>query len=105
METYFTNRQSLRGLILVMDVRHPLTEFDTQMLQWCQHAGMRVHILLTKADKLKRGPAMSTLLKVQKTLAQQNNVSVQLFSALKHTGVEQAREVLDAWLALPSAKK
>ena len=104
METYFTNRQSLRGLILVMDVRHPLTEFDTQMLQWCQHAGMRVHILLTKADKLKRGPAMSTLLKVQKTLAEQNNVSVQLFSALKHTGVEQARKVLDAWLALPSGK-
>ena len=105
METYFTNRQSLRGLILVMDVRHPLTEFDTQMLQWCQHAGMRVHILLTKADKLKRGPAMSALLKVQKSLAEQNNVSVQLFSALKHTGVEQAREVLDAWLALPSDKK
>ena len=104
MENYFSGRQSLRGLILVMDVRHPLTDFDKQMLQWCQHAKMRVHILLTKADKLKRGPAMSTLLKVQKTLAEQHNVSVQLFSALKHTGVEQAREVLDSWLALPSGK-
>ena len=104
METYLSGRESLRGLILMMDVRHPLTDFDTQMLQWCQHAGMPVHILLTKADKLKRGPAMSTLLKVQKTLAEQHNVSVQLFSALKHTGVEQARAVLDSWLALPAGK-
>lgn len=104
METYLSGRESLRGLVLMMDVRHPLTDFDKQMLQWCQHARMPVHILLTKADKLKRGPAMSTLLKVQKTLAEQHNVSVQLFSALKHTGVEQARAVLDAWLALPAGK-
>ena len=104
MEQYFTERQSLRGLILLMDVRHPLTDFDKQMLQWCQHARMPVHILLTKADKLKRGPAMSSLLKVQKALAEQHHVSVQLFSALKHTGVEQAREILDAWLALPATK-
>jgi len=104
MEAYLSGRESLRGLVLMMDVRHPLTDFDTQMLQWCQHANMPVHILLTKADKLKRGPAMSTLLKVQKTLAEQHNVSVQLFSALKHTGVEQARAVLDTWLALPAGK-
>ena len=104
METYLSGRESLRGLVLMMDVRHPLTDFDKQMLQWCQHARMPVHILLTKADKLKRGPAMSTLLKVQKTLAEQHNVSVQLFSALKHTGVEQARAVLDSWLALPAGK-
>jgi GTP-binding protein len=104
MEQYFIERQSLRGLILLMDVRHPLTDFDKQMLQWCQHANMPVHILLTKADKLKRGPAMSSLLKVQKALAEQHNVSVQLFSALKHTGVEQAREILDSWLALPATK-
>ena len=102
METYLSGRESLRGLVLMMDVRHPLTDFDKQMLQWCQHAGMPVHILLTKADKLKRGPATSTLLKVQKTLAEQHNVSVQLFSALKHTGEEEARAVLDSWLALPS---
>ena len=51
METYLSGRESLRGLVLMMDVRHPLTDFDKQMLQWCQHAGMPVHILLTKADK------------------------------------------------------
>ena len=101
MEKYFTGRQSLRGLILLMDVRHPLTDFDKQMLQWCQHAHMPVHILLTKADKLKRGAAMNSLLKVQKALTEQHQVSVQLFSALKKTGVEQAREILDAWLAMP----
>ncbi len=104
MENYFASRRSLRGLILLMDVRHPLTNFDKQMLQWCQHTAMPVHILLTKADKLKRGAAMNALLKVQNALAQQNNVSVQLFSALKRTGVEQAREVLDSWLAMPARK-
>jgi GTP-binding protein len=74
------------------------------MLQWCQHAHMPVHVLLTKADKLKRGAASNVLLKVQKTLADQPHVSVQLFSALKHTGVEQARAKLDAWLAMPGAR-
>ncbi|HID49865.1 MAG TPA: hypothetical protein EYP40_09710 [Chromatiales bacterium] len=59
---------------------------------------MPVHILLTKADKLKRGPAQSTLLQVRNRIAGQDNVSVQLFSALKGTGVEQARQVLDHWL-------
>jgi GTP-binding protein len=104
MAQYRTDRRSLRGLVLLMDVRHPLTDFDKQMLQWCQHAHMPVHILLTKVDKLKRGAATNTLLKVQKSLEDQPQVSVQLFSALKHTGVEQARAKLDTWLAIPGAK-
>ena len=104
MAQYLSERRSLRGLILLMDVRHPLTDFDKQMLQWCQHAHMPVHILLTKADKLKRGAATNTLLKVQKALEDQPQVSVQLFSALKHTGVEQARAKLDTWLVMPVAK-
>ena len=104
MAQYLSERRSLRGLILLMDVRHPLTDFDKQMLQWCQHAHMPVHILLTKADKLKRGAATNTLLKVQKSLEDQPQVSVQLFSAMKHAGVEQARAKLDTWLAIPGAK-
>jgi GTP-binding protein len=100
MESYLGGRRSLRGLILLMDVRHPLTDFDEQMLNWCQHARMPVHILLTKADKLKRGAAQNALLKVRKALAHRPNVSVQLFSALKHTGVETARRQLDEWLGL-----
>ncbi|MGD8525111.1 MAG: ribosome biogenesis GTP-binding protein YihA/YsxC [Thioalkalispiraceae bacterium] len=98
MEAYLSQRQSLRGLILLMDVRHPLTDFDQQMLSWCAHTGMPVHILLTKADKLKRGAAMNSLQKVKKALKDQPNLSIQLFSATKKTGVEEALEILDQWL-------
>jgi len=98
ISAYLETRESLQGLILLMDIRHPLTDFDQQMLSWCQHAQMPVHILLTKADKLKRGPAKSSFLKVQKTLEDNPLVSVQMFSALKKQGVEEARSVLTQWL-------
>lgn len=98
MESYLVNRQSLRGLILLMDVRHPLTDFDQQMLAWCAHSGMPVHILLTKADKLKRGAAMNSLHKVKKELKDQPNVSIQLFSATKKIGIEEALAIIDNWL-------
>ena len=68
MEEYFRTRQSLRGVVLVMDIRHPMRPFDQQMLAWCEAAGLPCHVLLTKADKLKRGPARSTLLQVRKQL-------------------------------------
>ncbi|MEJ2142580.1 MAG: ribosome biogenesis GTP-binding protein YihA/YsxC [Gammaproteobacteria bacterium] len=98
MENYLGMRQSLRGLILLMDIRHPLTDFDQQMLAWCAHTKMPVHILLTKADKQKRGAAMNSLLKVKKELKDQPNVSIQLFSATKKTGVDEALAVIDGWL-------
>ena len=99
LESYLAKRQCLRGLILLMDVRHPLQPFDEQMLNWALAARMPVHILLTKADKLKKGPANNSLLAVRKAMKpHQDLVSVQLFSALKHTGHEQLIAVLDAWL-------
>jgi GTP-binding protein len=99
LENYLQKRESLRGLILLMDVRHPLQAFDQQMLNWAITAGMSVHILLTKADKLKNGPARSTLLQVQRQLAiHGDSVTVQLFSALKHTGHKELMAVLNAWL-------
>lgn len=99
LENYLQHRQSLRGLVLLMDVRHPLQPFDQQMLDWALAAAMPVHILLTKADKLKKGPAKNTLLKVRGQLARHAGmVTVQLFSALKHTGHEELVAVLDAWL-------
>ncbi|MDH3992715.1 MAG: ribosome biogenesis GTP-binding protein YihA/YsxC, partial [Gammaproteobacteria bacterium] len=99
LENYLQRRESLRGLVLMMDVRHPLQPFDQQMLGWALQASMPVHILLTKADKLKKGPAKSTLLKVRSQLkAQEELVSVQLFSALKHSGHEELQRVLNAWL-------
>ena len=99
LENYLAKRESLRGMILLMDVRHPLQPFDQQMLDWALAANMPVHILLTKADKLKKGPAKNTLLKVRSGLAAHAElVSVQLFSALKHTGHEELVAVLNAWL-------
>jgi GTP-binding protein len=96
---YLRVRQSLRGLILLMDCRHPLTEYDQSMLSWSAEADLPVHILLTKADKLKRGPANNTLLAMRKQLpAWHAHASVQLFSALKHIGIDAAREVLTRWL-------
>ena len=99
LENYLQRRESLRGLVLLMDVRHPMQAFDAQMLEWALAASMPVHILLTKADKLKRGPASSTLLKVRSQLEPYAELaSVQLFSALKHQGHKELIEKLDAWL-------
>ena len=99
LERYLQERQSLRGLILLMDIRHPFQPFDLQMLEWGHAAGMPVHLLLTKADKLKRGPAEAALLQARKRVAgYAEGVSVQLFSSLKHTGHKELVKVLNAWL-------
>lgn len=102
VENYLAQRQSLRGLVLLMDVRHPMQPFDQQMLAWALEASMPVHILLTKADKLSRGQAGTALLSVRSRLQPYGElVSVQLFSALKHAGREELVAVLDAWLTDP----
>ena len=84
---YLQLRQSLVGLILLMDIRHPLQDYDQQMLNWAAQAGLPVHILLTKADKLKRGPAKSSLLAVDKRLREMDPgytlLSVQVFSFIE----------------------
>ena len=100
LDGYLQQRESLCGLILMMDIRHPLTEFDQQMLSWCEYRQMPVHILLTKADKMSRGQGGGVLQKVQSELRKHWEIdgSIQLFSALKRQGVEQAREALDGWL-------
>ena len=96
MEVYLTQRKSLCAIILVMDVRHPLTEFDWQMIEWCKHAGLSLHILLTKADKLTYGAGKNTLLQIQRELKDIGiTVSIQLFSALKKSGIDEAHQALD----------
>jgi GTP-binding protein len=97
LESYFEQRQCLKGLILVVDVRRQLTDFDRQMLEFAASVELPAHLLLTKADKLKRGKAATALLQVKKELA--DTATAQLFSALKKTGVEEAREVLERFLA------
>jgi GTP-binding protein len=99
LENYLRNRKSLQGLVLLMDIRHPFKDFDEVMLQWCRQSDMPLHVLLTKADKLKFGAAKSTLLQAEKHLAQISpNMSVQLFSALKGDGVEVLQGRLQQWL-------
>ena len=96
---YLRARRALKGVVLVMDVRHPLTEFDQLLLGWADEQDMPVHILLTKADKLKPGAARGALQQVRHRLQEwEDLVSVQLFSALKRQGVEEAGMRLDAWL-------
>ena len=98
METYLHERKALSGMVLVMDIRHPLTEFDWLMVRWCEHAKLPLHILLTKADKLNYGAAKNTLLKVQRDLSEVSVViTLQLFSALKKTGINEIHQLLDEW--------
>ena len=103
LSEYLQKRESLVGLVLLMDIRHPLQDFDTMMLGWCVSAKMPVHILLTKCDKLKRGPAKIQLLNVQKQLGEMglgDNVSIQLFSALNGEGLPLLESTLSGWLSV-----
>jgi GTP-binding protein len=96
---YFARRPALRGVMLIMDIRHPLTPHDQAMLALTADAELPVHVLLSKADKLNRGPAMSTLQSVRKQLATLHPAaSVQLFSAVSRQGVDEAHAQLDRWL-------
>lgn len=98
---YLDVRQSLKGLVLLMDVRHPLKELDQSMINWALDRQLPVHILLTKADKLSRGSVQSTLLQVRKAYELMPDlVSVQAFSSLKKQGVDELIEVLNSWLDL-----
>lgn len=98
---YLERRTTLTGLVLLMDVRHPLTDFDRQMLAWCRQSELPVHILLTKSDKLKRGAAQNTLLAVRRELGHLHPAATaQLFSALDGTGLDEARQRVAAWLEL-----
>ena len=94
---YFESRASLQGLFLVVDSRRRLGDFDWQMLDWSRMIECPVHVLLTKADKLKRQEASRTLAAVQKDLG--GIATVQLFSATKRLGLEEARRLLDQLLA------
>ncbi|PLY13052.1 MAG: YihA family ribosome biogenesis GTP-binding protein [Sedimenticola sp.] len=96
---YLEHRQSIKGIILLMDIRHPLKEFDVQMLEWSSHIELPVHILLTKSDKLKRGAGKNALMQVRNALkGYGERVSIQLFSSTKHEGIDSAHAVLDKWL-------
>jgi GTP-binding protein len=96
LEDYFRERESLHGLLLVVDIRRRLTGFDQQMLVFADAVSLPVHVLLTKADKLKRGQAATALLEVRKALGER--ATVQLFSAHNRRGEDEARAMLEQFL-------
>ncbi len=99
---YLKTRRCLRGLILIMDIRHPLKEQDQRVIEWSVKCKLPIHILLTKADKLKQNPALGTLQQVKKAISQYGDlVTVQLFSSHDKTGLEEAYQKLNSWFAIP----
>ena len=95
LENYLIHRQSLQGLVLLMDIRHPLQHFDVMMLEWAYSRQLFVHVLLTKSDKLNRGPASQVLIDVQQQLRKMKlNFSIQLFSSMNKQGLEELASVM-----------
>ena len=102
IDRYFRQREALRGLVVVMDIRHPLKDYDRQMLEYAVARGLPAHALLTKADKLSRSQQMISLNKVKKELHEAfgDTVGVQVFSGESRLGVDEARGIIGGWLGL-----
>lgn len=98
LELYLNKRTALVGLVLLTDIRHAFKDFDLMMINWSHESNLPIHVLLTKADKLKRGAAQNALLGARKELLQFPNASIQLFSSLQKSGVEGLETTLNAWL-------
>ena len=100
---YLVHRSPLIGLVLIMDSRHPMTDLDKQMIDWFAQTDKPIHILLSKSDKLTRNEQAEVMRGVKSALAALgDSCSVQLFSSLKRSGVEEAEGVLGGWLGIES---
>lgn len=105
LSSYLQSRAQLRGMILMMDSRRPLTELDRIMIEWFAPTGKPIHALLTKCDKLTRQESINALRATQKAFAgyreagYQGELSAQLFSALKRVGLDEAHALIEAWVA------
>ncbi|HEY1136890.1 MAG TPA: ribosome biogenesis GTP-binding protein YihA/YsxC [Xanthomonadaceae bacterium] len=102
LDQYFRTREALKGLVVVMDIRHPLKDYDRHMIAYAVERGLPAHAILTKADKLGRGAAGNTLQAVRKDLQSQygDSVSVQTFSGESKVGVDELRGVVAGWLGI-----
>ena len=99
LEKYLTQRSNLAGLVLIMDARRPFTPLDRQMISWFAPTGKPIHCLLTKADKLTRQEQVKTLRAANAEAAGLlGNITLQLFSSLKKTGMDEAEAAIGAWL-------
>ncbi len=97
---YLQKRESLKGLVVLMDIRHPMKDLDQQLIYWAVESQIPVQVLLTKADKLKSGARKAQFLKIKEAaLAFNGDVTVALFSSLKGMGVDSLRNKLDEWFA------
>lgn len=103
VSAYLAERRSLQGVVQLMDVRHPFTPLDRQLIDWCRGAGLPIHIVLTKSDKLGRGQQGSTLAGARREARDWQAVTVQLFSATRRDGVEELALKLLEWMPVESA--
>ncbi|WP_440875187.1 ribosome biogenesis GTP-binding protein YihA/YsxC [Thalassotalea sp. PLHSN55] len=95
---YLEKRDSLKGLVVLMDIRHPLKDLDLDLIHWAADSDLPILVLLTKSDKLSQGKASTQVLSVKKALASLNaDLKVQAFSSLKKTGLEQANNIICQW--------
>lgn len=105
MADFLERRRSIAGLVIVMDIRHPMADYDRQMLAWGSKAGFPMLLLLTKSDKLGRGAVRSAELAVQREalrhLGPEARLQVLSFSAQDKAGVEPLQALLDLWLEVP----
>lgn len=98
LNRYLHERDALKGLVLLTDVRHAFKDFDLMMIAWSQKSGLPIHVMLTKSDKLKRGAAQNALLDARRQLQDFPLASIQLFSSLAKTGVDTLEKKLDEWM-------
>jgi len=103
---YLEKRECLKGLVILMDIRHPLKDLDMDLIQWAADSDLPILALLTKCDKLSQGKRSSEVLQVKKALSSLNaDISVQAFSSLKYTGLEQANKLICQWLTVGLAEE
>jgi GTP-binding protein len=98
---YLEKRECLKGLVILMDIRHPLKDLDMDLIQWAADSDLPILALLTKCDKLSQGKRSAEVLQVKKKLSSLNaDITVQAFSSLKYTGLEQANKLISQWLSV-----
>lgn len=99
MEGFLRSRQSLKGVVIIMDIRHPLKESDCQMIEWCDERALPMHLVLTKADKIKKNKINQTLFSVQKDVKEvQTPITVQVFSSETKLGLPELKAKLSEWM-------
>jgi len=98
IESYMTERTTLSGLVIIMDIRHPMRDYDHIMLSWAESRQLPTHLILNKSDKLKHGAVIKTLMETRKALkAYDLPASAQTFSSLKKIGVADLANQLSQW--------